>query len=62
MEDEHEGLGNGDNADFNPHGIDLDALPERSHDSEVTWLDLNGLTARESLGLMFEKNFAYIRK
>jgi hypothetical protein len=60
MEDdeENEDLFNGTDL-VNPHGIDIDTLPE--HSTEVSWLDLNGLTAKEALGLSFERNFAQIR-
>jgi hypothetical protein len=63
MEDENESQDIDDTISFNPHGVDLDALPvEHSPSSDIAWLDLNGLTAKESLGLSFAKNFAHIRK
>lgn len=62
MEDEEEDAINESTEGINPHGVDLDALPERSSHSEISWLDLNGLTAKEALGISFERSFAKIRE
>jgi hypothetical protein len=62
MEDEGSEGENEDTQYSNAHGIDLDALPECGASAEVAWLDLNGLTAKEALGLNFERSSAEIRK
>jgi hypothetical protein len=62
LEEEHENINeDGDTNYINPHGIDLDALSVECHPgSEIAWLRLKGLTAREALGLSFKLNFAHI--
>ena len=58
-EDNADGLNPGHE---NPCSIDHDSIPENELDPQVAWLDSNGLTAQELLGLKYEKDMAEASK